>query len=180
MWLEAPRAGLKAGSVTLGLVFYTRPPHSLGHTRRPGLGLSLLPRPDLEMVRMRWQGWAGGAGQQGGYPLLLESPRVILFCTWWSLFRTRSFTWGRWSKHASAGLRGPSTVSGALGTRETGQGLQGPRVCRFPCSLPLLFHRLVRCAHTRVPWHGRAWGTQCAPPPGACEAHSPDCAQGPR
>lgn len=34
------------------LVFYTRPPHSLGaHTQAaPGLGLRLLPRPDL-----RWQ-----------------------------------------------------------------------------------------------------------------------------
>lgn len=61
---------------------------------------------------------------------------------------------------------------GPLGTRETGQGLQGPRVCRFPLLTASPVPRLVRCAHTRVPWHGPGPGGLVRSSPGACELFS--------
>lgn len=75
---------------------------------------------------------------------------------------------------------GPRTQHGEwgpLGTRETGQGLQGPQV-PLPCSLPLLFHAWSAALTLESPGTGRAWGHSVRSSPGACEATS-SCAQGP-
>ena len=74
--LQAPSgAGLKAGSVTLGLVSCTPPtPFTRGTPTAPGLGLSLQPRPQMAGTRAE----KCDAGWRGLPPLLLESPSYSL------------------------------------------------------------------------------------------------------
>lgn len=166
MWLAwrhpgpgPPGPGLKAGSVTLGLVSCTPPTPFIGGTpAAPGLGLSLLPRPDR-----RWWGQRLRRETQAPRvlpPFLLESPSYSLHLVEPVQDPLVHLRGGGESTHQPGSEI--STVSGAPGHQGYWPGPPGPVCVPLPCSLPLLFHCLVHSAHTRVPWHGPGLGALSA------------------